>query len=308
MSLFVLRRGLHTTIQDLGRRGLRGRGVPWGGAFDAYSLALANALVGNPPEAPALEMTLFGGSFRALSPLACALAGAPMQATVHSDGQDREIARPTAFSLEPGDVLECGGTRVCARTYLAVAGGFQVPSVAGSASCETPIAMGTELACRPGSTLTKRPAENALVEPIGVLRVVDSQEPSHSESAALDFLLERTFQVAPASDRMGVRLSSETSPTLSLDPNRISVPVIPGAIEFTGAEWIILGPASGTMGGYPVVAYVITADLDKLGQLRPRQSLRFERVSLDYARRVHHEAWPSQRRLLTGIRTAAGEA
>src|SRR5947209_20516144 len=84
MGLIVVRPGLADTVQDRGRPGHRGFGVPEGGAFDRSSLGLANALLGNPREAAAIELTMVGGIYRAASELALALAGAPFDAMVRS--------------------------------------------------------------------------------------------------------------------------------------------------------------------------------------------------------------------------------
>ena len=94
-----------------------------------------------------------------------------------------------------------------------------------------------------------------------------------------------TFQVGRQSDRMGLRLDGDV-PSISSPPDRISAPVAPGAIQIAGGRAMILGVACGTMGGYPHVAHVITADLDRIGQARPGDILRFRRIEIAEARRI----------------------
>ena len=146
MALLVIRPGLSTTVQDRGRFGYRGFGVPVGGAFDRGSLDLANALLGNEPDAAALEMTLVGGTYRAEVTLAIALAGAPMSATVRAaTGSDRTLVVPQATTLKAGEELVIGGSPFGARTYLAVRGGWQTALVLASRSSETRLEPGVRL-------------------------------------------------------------------------------------------------------------------------------------------------------------------
>src|SRR5262245_37379595 len=106
MGLVVINPGLATTVQALRRAGYRTFGVPVGGAFDRGSAALANALLANPPECALLELTLFGGVYEAAVPLALALAGAPMAASITgSDGPPRELVVPQSFSMGAGERL-----------------------------------------------------------------------------------------------------------------------------------------------------------------------------------------------------------
>ena len=189
MALFVVRPGLFTTVQDRGRVGYRGFGVPVGGAFDRGSLDLANALLGNDPTAAALEMTLIGGTYRAEGPLAIALTGAPMSALVRaSTGSDRTISIPRATSLQPGDELVIGGSPFGARTYLAVQGGWRTSLVLGSRSSETRLDPGDLLPASPGASPTRWPAAWPDVGR-GVsdtIRVVDGPDADPGEARLLD--------------------------------------------------------------------------------------------------------------------------
>src|SRR5688572_29154131 len=125
MSLRVRDAGLYSLPVDLGRTSARALGVPLGGAADRAALALGNGLVGNPPDAVALEVTLAGPTLEALHPTACVVFWAPFRSTVN----DREIPAGTTFTLEPGDVLRVGGTAAGCCGYLCVAGGFDLPLI-----------------------------------------------------------------------------------------------------------------------------------------------------------------------------------
>lgn len=308
MSLVVLQPGLHATVQDRGRVGWRAYGVPVGGAFDLASYGLANALVGNDPDedAAALELTLFGGVFRADSTLAVALAGAPLQARVEGPDGTYEVAIPGSLTLRAGDRLVLGGIERGTRTYLAVAGGWQTPRVLGSRSVEQPLRAGDRLEARPARIPRRRPADLAggiLGEGVTILRAIDGPDLAGRPPAQhpWDGLV---YRVDARSDRMGVRLDG---PALAVpaEPERLSAPVAPGAIQVAGGRPLILGVACGTMGGYPHVGHVIAADLPRLAQARPGSSIQFRRLSLEEARCIDREDRSTRRALLRAIAALA---
>ncbi len=308
MALLVVRPGVWATIQDRGRVGHRGFGVPVGGASDRASLDLANALLGNDPDAAALELALVGGTYRAEASLAIALAGAPMAATIRSaSGPDRPLAIPQSATLRAGDELVLGGSAFGARAYLAVRGGWQTPPVLGSRSDEARVEAGQVLPARTGSkTPARRPVAWpwAVAAPGGPIRVVDGPDAGMSRGGCR-FLESGEFRVEGQSDRMGLTLGG---PTIDLagPADRVSAPVAPGAVQVAGGRAIVLGVAGGTMGGYPHVAHVISADLDRLGQLRPGDTLNFLRVEVEVARRLDRARREAMDRLLAIFRTGSG--
>jgi biotin-dependent carboxylase-like uncharacterized protein len=287
VALVVVRPGASTTVQDRGRVGYRGFGVPVGGAFDRASLDLANALLGNEPDAAALELTLVGGSYRAEVPLAIALTGAPMSAEIRAAiGSDRRLLVPQTATLQPGDELIIGGCPCGARTYLAVRGGWQTPSILGSRSSETRLQAGEILPAGPGITSIRRPvgwpwSVSGKDEPI---RIVDGPDADPNQGDAR--LLEpAVYKVSPRSDRMGLRLEGPTIDR-EAEPDRASAPVAPGTIQITGGQPIVLGVAGGTMGGYLHLAQVLTADLDRLAQRQPGDPVIFRRIEIEEARKI----------------------
>jgi biotin-dependent carboxylase-like uncharacterized protein len=282
-GLYVLHAGLATTVQDQGRPGRRGFGVPEGGAFDRSSFRLANALVGNTADAAALELTIAAGSYLATETLALAIAGAEVEAKIEwADGRvaDRFLT-PRSFTLVRASRLVLGRMRGGARAYLAVAGGFQTPVVLGARSSEDRIKAGDFLAAASARIAGMRPAGLLFPGPLqGPLRLLDGPD-----SRCPRALLDSAYGVSASSDRRGIRLEGVRLEGFER-PGKPSAPVAPGAIQVAGGLPIILGVAGGTMGGYPHVAHVISADLDRLAQARPGDRLRFASVDLAEARRL----------------------
>ena len=285
MALIVIDPGLFTTVQDKGRLGYREWGVQRGGAFDRGSAELANVLVGNPPGCALLELTLVGGIYQADCSMPLALAGAPMEArVVGPNSTDQFVRLPSSFSLREGERLLMGRNLSGARTYLAVKGGWQTVLKLGSRSSEQRLRSGDVLPAEPGTILTRRLGEpvwqSPADEPFRIITGPDGR--AHAELDAV-FWSVRRFRVGSQSSRMGLRLEGEPVPVAS-PPERLSTPVSPGAIQVAGGQLIILGVACGTMGGYPHVAHLASIDLDRLGQLKPGDTLAFCLVTLAEAR------------------------
>lgn len=286
MSLAVVVPGVFSTIQDLGRDRHRSWGVPVGGSFDPSSAMLANALVGNPAECAVLEMTYVGGVYEAQAPMALALAGAPMKATLRpKTGRDMLLEPVSAFPLKTGDQLVIEGTPQGIRSYLAVRGGWKTDVILGSRSSEIPLKAGNILPCEPGVTPFRKAQGFATSPAAGeiFLRITDGPDFSLVEESWLN--PERFYKVGTLSNRMGIRLEGARC-DVEEQPERLSTPVAPGSIQMAGGIPLILGAACGTMGGYPHVAQVITADLARLAQARTGDRVRFVRMSVDEARRV----------------------
>jgi antagonist of KipI len=303
-SLVVETPGLLTTVQDLGRIGFGPAGVSPSGAADPIALRLGNLLLGNPPDAAALEMTLLGGTFFFPDGGAIAVTGADFAPTVNG----RAIEMWTSHTIAPGTRLKFASTRNYARCYLAMAGGIRVPLFLGSASTHLVSGLGgfEGRALRKGDILQigeaqKRISERRLsqvalysLKPRKKLRATDGpQTDKFPEEVKLSFF-RSVFRVSEESNRLGIRLEGAHL-LASAAVEIITEGVTWGAVQITpSGQPIILGVEQQTTGGYPKIANVIGADLHRLGQLRPRDEFRFERIPLAVARSL----WIEQERLL----------
>lgn len=303
MSFEVLQPGTFSMLVDLGRPRTRHLGIPLGGAADRAAYQIGNALIGNPLDAPALEITLSGPTLRAEHQVVACVFGAPFDVQV--DGEPIQPA--SIFPIRAGQIVRIGGTSRGSRTYLCVAGGFRAKSILESRSSLMPLAVGDHLECAesfgPGRSLPHADAESLLDQSFdpNLLHVMDG--PQADWFAANEFL-DRTYTVSAASNRMGVRLLGEA---IQLSPRELaSEAVAPGAIQITNDGLpIILGIDGQTIGGYPKIAHVIRADLDRLAQLRPNQSVRFRRVTLDEAEHLAEERRCRMHLWFTRLRLAA---
>jgi len=271
--------------------------VPIGGAADRFALNIGNALVGNPPDAAALEISLKGPTLRADSEVACVLYGAPFEMTI--DGSVHEAGK--TFTLHRGEELHIGGTSCGMRAYLCVRGGLQTPIVLGSRSSLEPLAAGAELPCQAGVIHVRHFRHNFAwnAEP-RLLRVVEGMQ---ADWFRTEEFYAQSFTVTPASNRMGLRLHG--TPLALPERELESEPVCPGSVQVTrDGQCILLGVDGQTIGGYPKIAQVISADLDKLAQLRPGETIRFVRVTLAMAEKLYRAKQAELREWLTRLRTA----
>ncbi|PZS31908.1 MAG: allophanate hydrolase [Pseudonocardiales bacterium] len=270
----ILEPGPYASIQDGGRPGYGRLGVARSGAFDRAALRLANRLVGNGPDAAAIEVTLGGLSIRVHDAVTLALTGAACP------GFDWG----SATTLPPGAVLHLGAPPQGLRSYLGVRGGLAATAELGSRSTDTLSGLGPA-ALRPGDQLPVgtditdevRGASAAPGPVRGGLRVIAGPRDDWFTPAALSLLTERAWTVRPDSNRVGIRLAG---PGLErVRPGELaSEPTLPGALQVPpDGRPILLGPDSPVTGGYPVIAVVRDDDLDAAAQLRPGDSITFRR-------------------------------
>jgi antagonist of KipI len=291
--------GLFTTVQDLGREGFGPMGVSPSGAADAISLRIGNRLAGNAEGAAGLEMTLLGGTFVFPEGAILALTGSDFGAAL--DGKPVELW--TSFEARAGQALRLGPTRSGARCYLCVRGGIEAKLFLGSASTHILSGLGGHegRALRKGDVLKigeangsyrKRTVAAKILEglpPRNVLRVTPGPQSDWFPEAAQQIFHASTYRVAEESNRMGLRLEGAPIPAPP-GGEMISEGVALGAIQVPeGGQPILLFVEQQTTGGYPKIANVISADFHSLGQLRPRDEIRFERVGWETARDLLRE-------------------
>jgi urea carboxylase len=306
-SIDVLDPGTQTTLQDWpGRVGYWDIGVPPSGPMDSLAFRLGNRLVGNPEGAAGLELTVTGPTLRVNADTVIALTGARMSA--HLDGQP--VAPWTAVPVRRGQLLELGGIfGAGVRSYLLVRGGLAEPAVMGSRATFTLGRIGGHggRVLRPGDVLhlAGEPAgDTGVLAPAAVpeyrhqwrLRVLYGPHgaPDFFTPADIRTFFGTDWEVHYNSSRTGVRLigprpewAREDGGEAGLHPSNIHDNAYAiGTVDFTGDMPVILGPDGPSLGGFVCPATVIEADLWKLGQLRPGDTLRFEAVDLGTARRL----------------------
>jgi KipI family sensor histidine kinase inhibitor len=294
-SITILKPGLFTTIQDGGRWGCQDQGVPVSGPMDRPAQRLANALVGNPPDAATLEATLLGPELRFDQPAVIAVTGADLEAAI--DGKPAAV--DASHRVESGGILRFGARRSGTRAYIAIDGGIDVPPVLGSRSTHVVCGLGgiDGRALRagdrvplgpsthpwregPSNRLRRGPSTSALRSPHGArLRAMGGPQDHYFDEAVFNWLTRTRFTVSPQSDRMGYRLvagSRIPNPESRIPGAMISDAAFPGGIQIPpSGDPILLMADRQTTGGYPQIATVITADLRLAGQLAPGDWIEF---------------------------------
>ncbi len=284
----VISPGAMTTIQDLGRFGFAHLGISPAGAADALSLRIANRIVGNDDGAAAMEMTLVGASLRFHEACTIALVGAGLATAT--------VPMFEAAEVDAGFVMECGPLRDGARTYLTVAGGIDVPEVLGSASTHLAAGFGGLYgrALKRGDVLEignsvrgPRAVDSTklreLVAPRKTIRVTIGPQRHRFEAREIEKFFASDYMVTEQSNRLGLRLAG-AEVKLAVAGELLTEGVSLGALQVPpNGQPIILFVDQQTTGGYPKLANVIAADMHCIGQLRPRDTVRFEMVSVKEA-------------------------
>ena len=295
----VIRPGLQTTVQDVGRWGWQASGVSVAGAMDPCSLRVANALVGNEARAAALEVTLLGPELEFEDDRVVAMAGARFEMSLNG----RPVQEP-AFAVAAGSRLQFGTRRSGARAYLAIDGGVAVPEVLGSRATHVvshlggfagrALTAGDRLPLGPASGRTASaghvPGLDVSIDPVagmrgghGCLRVIPGPHADWFDSTTIAALAGVRYEVTSQSNRMGYRLEGPAIPWRR-DAEVISSGTTIGALQVPrSGQPILLMSDRQTSGGYPTIATVIVADLGVAGQLAPGDSVEFAACTLDEA-------------------------
>jgi len=298
MALEVLREGgMLTTVQDLGRYGYQRYGVPVAGAMDQFALRAANLLVGNPPDAAALEITMTGPTLRATDKCLIAVTGADLALRLNN----WEMPPWMAILVRQGWIIEFGGRRTGCRAYLAVAGGIKVTPVIGSRSTYLSGGFGgfegralrqNDLIPLSGASFHSLSLAGRSFPPDLIpnysqapeIRVVLGPQDDYFTDEGIATFLSSEYQVSPASDRMGYRLRG---PEIAHQGRAdiISDGIALGSVQVPAdRQPIVMMADHQTVGGYPKIATVISADIPLLAQCLPNQSaVTFEAVSVGEA-------------------------
>jgi antagonist of KipI len=291
--------GLLATVQDLGREGFGPMGVSPSGAADPISLRLGNRLVMNDESAAGLEMALLGGTFSFPAGAVIALTGSDFGATL----DDSVLNMWTSVNVRPGQTVRLGPTRSGARCYMCVHGGIVVTPFLGSASTQILSGLGgfEGRSLRTGDVLKvgpetapfrKRVLARQVAEQLSrrkELRVTRGPQADRFPESSLRTFYREHYRVTEQCNRMGVRL--EGARVLQTDGTGMITEGAPlGAVQVPPeGSPIILFVEQQTTGGYPKIANVISADLHRIGQLRPRDEIQFTEVTIELARSIFIE-------------------
>lgn len=285
-TLVVEDAGLLSFVQDGGRVGVAGLGVPGAGAADPYALRMANLLVGNGETAAAIETTARGPTLTFSASAHVAVVGT---SEVTVDGRD--VPSGTVLPVSAGQTLTVGARRDGLRAYIAIDGGIDITTVLGSRSSDVLCGLGAG-ALSSGDVLglgvagIARGRIRPVAAPAAVTTVRIMVGPDDFPATAVERLTATTWEADPASNRIGLRLRSGTA----LDTDAVDIAsrgMVTGAVQVPpDGQPIVLLCDHATVGGYPVIATVVTADLGIVGQLRPGDAVHFEPVDRAEATRA----------------------
>ena len=287
----VIRAGIHTSIQDLGRPGFRHQGVPDSGALDAHAHIQANITIGNSIHSPTLEITGPGLSLEMLNYAKIAIAGADLGASLNGV----PMKKMEIIHVGKNDVLTFGQRSDGYRSYLAIQGGWEGQKKLGSYSTHPGTRWGgfegrvlekdDLLSCN--KTFTKR---KFATDPLDIhfsqsdpIRIFPTQETSLIDPQVL---IQHRWSISPQSNRTGFGLEGPLI-HLKVHEEMISAPVDVGTVQLPpSGKPIILMNDGASIGGYPRIAQVCQADLPLLAQKHPLESFHFEWISLEEATRL----------------------
>jgi antagonist of KipI len=292
--IHVIKPGLLTTVQDLGRRGCAHFGLSPAGAADSVCFRIANLLAGNDSNAPALEITLLGPTLEF-----------EVAATIAISGYGTSASLPIneAFEVAAGTTVAVGSLSAGARAYIAIRGGLVIPEVMHSCSTFLPAGIGglqgralragDELVIGKPTRLGFRKLSPALAASFrlhhGPIRVTSSLQSDWFDQETLVRFHQQAFTVTDQSNRSGLRLAGE--PILRTNRGELLTEgVALGAAQVPpDGQPIVLFIDQQTTGGYPKIANVIAADLPRVGQLRPRDEIKFLSVKIPEAIELLHQ-------------------
>jgi len=312
MSIKIIKQGVLTTLQDLGRNGFRAIGVGTGGAMDLFAASVSNYLVGNDDSNTVIEINYPAAEILFEKDGVVSLAGADFTASV----DDKPMPVWSPFIIRKDSVLKFKKPAAGSKVYLAVAGGWPAETWLGSSSTNLHVKAGGYLGralCKGDELqfeatsiqMNREPSWNIsqfeldkIYKPANIIRCIRSVEWELMDATSKNNFTQLQFTINNQSDRMGYRLNGEKL-NLSETIELISSPVDAGTIQLLpDGNVIVLMADHQTTGGYPRIASVIKADLPKFSQLKPGMLLSFQLLEMQAA----EEALISMRRLLNEIK------
>lgn len=293
--LKIIRAGMYTTVQDGGRHGFRQSGISHCGALDMPALRIANLLVGNDANAPALEITLGQLTVEFETDGWFALTGAGCEARL----DDNAVWTGWRLPMKAGQRLTLKRPQHGMRSYLAVAGGIDVPPVMGSCSTDLKVGIGglEGRLLKDGDRLPIGKAKRDFMEAQGVkqllwgnrIRALPGPEYHEFDRASQDAFWRSPWQLSSQSNRMGYRLQGQILKRTT-DRELLSHGLLPGVVQVPhNGQPIVLMNDAQTTGGYPRIACIIEADMYHLAQIPLGQPIHFVQCSLEEALKARQD-------------------
>jgi biotin-dependent carboxylase-like uncharacterized protein len=300
--LHIIRPGLLTTVQDLGRTGYQNLGIAVAGALDPIALRAANALAGNAPGAGALEVLYLGPTIAVeADDIRMSFAGANAAIEILPDAtaaHGRRVDAMRSIRVRRGEIVRIASLSEGAVLYVAVEGGFDIAPTLGSVSTDIRggiggwqgriLAAGDRLPLRLVGATDRDECriEGLDLKPPAVVRAIAGPQSDYFAESEIAAFFATEYTVGPGSNRMGMRLEGRPI-THARGYNIASDAIAPGSIQVPGnGQPIVLLADRQTIGGYPKIATVISADLPALGRLPIGAKIRFESVTIEEAQRM----------------------
>ncbi len=289
----IKRAGINTTFQDQGRSNLYHIGIPFSGAMDNRNFQISNKLVGNETNSPVIEFAYQGPWLKYFGDnIKCAIAG-DVKFIIKKNNNDIEGNCYQSFTLENGDEIDIITTKKSVYGYLAISGEFSLEYQWSSCSINTKANIGSNKGKRIEdaqkiyiSRINKNLNDkklNYINTKIEKIRVIKGTNFDYFSDEGKNIFLGKEFVVSKLSDRMGMRLDGPKIKNI-VDTNIKSEGLIKGVIQVPeDGNPIIMLSDHGTIGGYPKIGVVISADYDKLVQLTPGSKIKFQEVELSSA-------------------------
>ena len=289
----IKRAGINTTFQDQGRSNLYHIGIPFSGAMDNRNFQISNKLVGNETNSPVIEFAYQGPLLKYFGDdIKCAIAG-DVKFIIRKNDNDIEGNCYQSFTLENGDEIDIITTNKSVYGYLAISGEFDLEYQWSSCSINTKANIGSNNGKRIEDTqkiyISKINKDlndkklNYINTKIEKIRVIKGTNFNYFSDEGKNIFFDKEFVVSKLSDRMGMRLDGPKIENI-VDTNIKSEGLIKGVIQVPAdGNPIIMLSDHGTIGGYPKIGVVISADYDKLVQLTPGSKIKFQEVELSSA-------------------------
>ncbi len=286
----VVRAGINTTFQDLGRKNLYHIGIPFSGAMDNRNFTLANAIAGNKENTPVIEFAYQGPLLKYVGEkINFNITGNVSFKLIKKDKQI-ECSSYQNYSLEEGDELDIISTNKSVYGYLAISGNFNINFQWNSCSTNTKANIGANdgkkieknqiIEILDTHSINSKRKLDYIDSKIENIRVIKGTNFNYFSDEGKRFFFEKNFTVTKLTDRMGMRLEGPTITNI-VDTNIKSEGIIKGVIQVPAdGSPIIMFSDHGTIGGYPKIGVVISSDYDKLVQLPPGSKIKFKEVEL----------------------------